>query len=239
MLYTKRNMEKKDHNTEKKVILELRNISKHFHDATGTFSVLNNLNAVIYEGEKVAIIGPSGSGKSTLLSLLAGLDTPSSGEILSAGRSMSKLSEKDMARYRNETIGIIFQSFELVSPFTVKENVEIPLLISGTDDPSRIESLIARVGLSERKDFFPRTLSGGEKQRTAIARALANNPTIILADEPTGSLDSVTGGNVLDLLFEEIDREKKTFIIITHDSRIANTMDRIFELKDATLHEKF
>lgn len=232
-------MEKKEHHFGKKIILELRNISKHFHDTTGDFSILENVNAVIYEGEKIAIVGPSGSGKSTLLSLLAGLDTPSGGEILNEGKSMAKLTEKDMARYRNETIGIIFQSFELVSPFTVKENIEIPLLLSGNNNSSRIESLIARVGLSERKDFYPRTLSGGEKQRTAIARALANNPKIILADEPTGSLDSVTGGKVLDLLFEEINEQKKTFIIITHDSSIANKMDRIFELRDKTLHEKF
>ena len=232
-------MEKKEHHFGKKIILELRNISKHFHDTTGDFSILENVNAVIYEGEKIAIVGPSGSGKSTLLSLLAGLDTPSGGEILNEGKSMAKLTEKDMARYRNETIGIIFQSFELVSPFTVKENIEIPLLLSGNNNSSRIESLIARVGLSERKDFYPRTLSGGEKQRTAIARALANNPKIILADEPTGSLDSATGGKVLDLLFEEINEQKKTFIIITHDSSIANKMDRVFELRDKTLHEKF
>ena len=232
-------MEKKEHHFGKKIILELRNISKHFHDTTGDFSILENVNAVIYEGEKIAIVGPSGSGKSTLLSLLAGLDTPSGGEILNEGKSMAKLTEKDMARYRNETIGIIFQSFELVSPFTVKENIEIPLLLSGNNNSSRIESLIARVGLSERKDFYPRTLSGGEKQRTAIARALANNPKIILADEPTGSLDSSTGGKVLDLLFEEINEQKKTFIIITHDSSIANKMDRVFELRDKTLHEKF
>lgn len=239
MLYTERNMEHQQQNNEKKIILELKNISKHFSDKVGVFTILENVNAVIYEGEKVAIIGPSGSGKSTLLSLLAGLDVPNGGEIIAEGKSMSGLSEKKLAAYRNETIGIIFQSFELVSPFTVKENVEIPLLLSGKHTSSRVDSLIARVGLSERKDFFPRTLSGGEKQRTAIARALANNPKIILADEPTGSLDRATGSKVLDLLFEEINHEKKTFIIITHDTTIAEKMDRIFELRDKQLHEKF
>jgi len=231
-------MGNKENHNAKKIILELRNISKHFNDKTRDFSILEDVNAIIYEGEKVAIIGPSGSGKSTLLSLLAGLDVPTGGEILNEGKSMRGLNEKELAKYRNETIGIIFQSFELVSPFTVKENVEIPLLLSGKNNSNRVDSLIERVGLRERSDFFPRTLSGGEKQRTAIARALANNPKIILADEPTGSLDRVTGGKVLDLLFEEINEEKKTFIIITHDSVIANKMDRIFELKDKKLHEK-
>ena len=232
-------MEHTEKNNAKKAILELRNISKSFGDKTGEFSILENVNAVIYEGEKVAIVGPSGSGKSTLLSLLAGLDIPTGGEILNEGNVMTGLTEKELAHYRNQTIGIIFQSFELVSPFTVKENIEIPLLLSGKNNPTRVDSLIARVGLSERSDFFPRTLSGGEKQRTAIARALVNNPKIILADEPTGSLDRETGNRVLDLLLEGVNKEKKTLIIITHDSTISGKMDRVFEIQDKRLHEKF
>lgn len=219
-------------------IIELRNVSKHFSDDAGNFTILENITITVHEGEKVAIVGPSGSGKSTLLSLFAGLDTPTTGEIIVDGLSLSRLDEQELARYRNETIGIIFQSFELISPFTVKENVETPILLSGEKNTHRVNDLIARVGLSSRSANIPKTLSGGEKQRVAIARALANNPKVILADEPTGSLDRETGKKVLELLLEEIGEEKKTLIIITHDLSIAEKMDRVFEVANKTLHER-
>jgi putative ABC transport system ATP-binding protein len=223
---------------EQKTIIELNNVTKHFSDKAGNFTILENVDVQIKEGEKVAIVGPSGSGKSTLLSLFAGLDMPTQGEIIVDGVSLSKLNEQELADYRNKTIGIIFQSFELISPFTVQENIETPLLLSGVRNDNKVRDLIGRVGLSERSNNIPKTLSGGEKQRVAIARALVNNPKVILADEPTGSLDRETGKKVLDLLLEEIGEEKKTLIIITHDLSIAEKMDRVFEVKNKTLHEK-
>ncbi|MDQ5962562.1 MAG: putative transport system ATP-binding protein [Patescibacteria group bacterium] len=224
--------------SDKKTIIELNNVAKHFSDKAGNFTILEHVNIHIKEGEKVAIVGPSGSGKSTLLSLFAGLDVPTQGEIVVDGVLLSKLNEQELADYRNKTIGIIFQSFELISPFTVKENIETPLLLSGVRNDGKVRDLIGRVGLSERSNNIPKTLSGGEKQRVAIARALVNNPKVILADEPTGSLDRETGKKVLELLLEEIGEEKKTLIIITHDLSIAEKMDRVFEVKNKTLHEK-
>lgn len=217
--------------------ISLSNITKSFATKSGPVVILENLNLEIQEGERVAIVGPSGSGKSTLLSLLAGLDVPTQGTIKVAGVEMATLKEKALAQYRNETIGIIFQSFELVMPFTVSENVAAPLDISGRADSARVTELLSRVGLTERKNAYPQTLSGGEKQRVAIARALANGPSIILADEPTGSLDRTTGKAVLDLLFEEVAREQKTIVVITHDQEIAKRMDRVFELREKRLHE--
>lgn len=217
--------------------ISLSNITKTFTTKAGPVVILENLNVEIQEGERVAIVGPSGSGKSTLLSLLAGLDVPTHGTIRVAGTELATLKEKTLAQYRNETIGIIFQSFELVMPFTVEENIAAPLDIKGRSDNARVTELLSRVGLTERKNAYPQTLSGGEKQRVAIARALANNPSIILADEPTGSLDRETGKAVLDLLFEEVARQGKTIIVITHDQEIARRMDRVFELREKQLHE--
>jgi len=217
--------------------ISLSNITKTFATKAGPVVILEGLNLEINEGEKVAIVGPSGSGKSTLLSLLAGLDTPTEGTLSVAGVELTTLGERALAQYRNETVGVIFQSFELVVPFTVQENVAAPLDIKGRADSARVALLLSRVGLGERVDAYPQTLSGGEKQRVAIARALVNSPSIILADEPTGSLDRETGKAVLDLLFEEITREKKTLVVITHDQEIARRMDRVFELRGKQLHE--
>lgn len=217
--------------------ISLSNITKSFTTKAGPVVILEGLSLEINEGEKVAIVGPSGSGKSTLLSLLAGLDTPTEGTLSVAGVELTTLGERALAQYRNETVGVIFQSFELVVPFTVEENVAAPLDIKGRTDSARVALLLSRVGLSERVDAYPQTLSGGEKQRVAIARALVNSPSIILADEPTGSLDRETGKAVLDLLFEEITREKKTLVVITHDQEIARRMDRVFELRGKQLHE--
>lgn len=218
--------------------IQLTGIGKSFTTPEGTLEILRNLNVDIQREEKVAIVGPSGSGKSTLLSLLAGLDVPTAGDIVIDGAHLATLDEKSLATYRNQKIGIIFQSFELIVPFTVEENIRAPLDISAKVDPVRVHELIQRMGLTERKDAYPQTLSGGEKQRVAIARALVNNPSIILADEPTGSLDRVTGQAVLDLLLEEVSREHKTLLIITHDTDIAERMDRVLTLKDTHLIEK-
>jgi putative ABC transport system ATP-binding protein len=219
-------------------ILQLKNVSKTFTDQKEPLTILENVSFSLFEGEKVAIIGPSGSGKSTLLALLAGLDAPTAGEILVRGVPLASHDEKALAEYRNTTIGIIFQSFELVSPFTVRENVETPLLIASKSNDARVTELVNRVGLLERENSFPATLSGGEKQRVAIARALSHEPAIILADEPTGSLDRNTGGKVLELLLEEVSREGRTLVIITHDISIADKMDRVLVVENKTVHER-
>ncbi len=199
--------------------------------------ILKDVNLVIEKGEKVAIVGPSGSGKTTLLSLIAGLDTPQGGTIAVAGTDLSKLDERALARFRNQTVGIIFQSFELIAPFTALENILTPLDIAGEKDMTRGEEWLHSVGLEHRRDALPGTLSGGEKQRVAIARALAMNPAIVLADEPTGSLDRLTGKRIIDLLIAEVERSHSTLLVITHDLSISEKMDRVFELRDQTLHE--
>ncbi len=187
----------------------------------------------------MAIIGPSGSGKSTLLSLIGLLDTPSSGTIVVAGQRIDTLSEHEQARFRNEQIGFIFQSFELISPFTAKENIVAPLEIGKRAvSEAELVTLVNNLGLSERQNALPQTLSGGEKQRVAIGRALMSKPALILADEPTGSLDRATGEKVLLMLLEAVAEVDTTLVIITHDESIADRMDRVFELRDKTLHER-
>ncbi len=175
-------------------MIELRGITKGFSTEREHISILENVQLTIKKGEKVAIIGPSGSGKTTLLSLIAGLDTPEKGSIYVDGVDLASLDEKAKAHFRNQTIGIVFQSFELISPFTAIENVMTPLAIAGKKDTEGAHEWIESVGLMDRKDALPSTLSGGEKQRVAIARALAMHPSVVLADEPTGSLDRLTGG---------------------------------------------
>ncbi len=225
-----------------KTIIDIKNISKSFKENNKKVDILKDLNLQINEGEKVAIIGPSGSGKSTLLSLLAGLDKVDSGEIIVDEKDLSNLSEKELAKYRNKNIGIVFQSFELILPFTVEENVSAPQEIkkdkNKIENKSWVKNLLEKVNLTSKKDRTIVNLSGGEKQRTVIARSLANNPKIILADEPTGSLDRVTGKKVLDLLLDLVEKENKTLVIITHDEEVASKMDKIYELKDKKLSLK-
>lgn len=221
-------------------IIKIQNLKKEFTD-NNPLTIFENTNLEIKQGEKVAIVGSSGSGKSTLLSLLAGLDKPTSGEIYVKGVLINDLNENELSNYRNREVSIIFQSFEFIAPFNAFENIGAPLDIRGGISNKEIKSitdtLLTEVGLSERKFSFPNTLSGGERQRVAIARALASNTDIILADEPTGSLDRTTGDKVLDLLLREVGKRSKTLIIITHDMKIAEKMDRILELKDKNLHE--
>ena len=216
---------------DKNTLINIKNLKKEFSDNDTSLVIFENTNLQIKYGEKVAIVGASGSGKSTLLSLLAGLDRPTEGEIYVNNHKINELSFDELSEYRNKQISIIFQSFELISPFNSFENISAPLDIRGTFTAKDIEditnTLLSEVGLKDRAYSFPSTLSGGERQRVAIARALASNPDIILADEPTGSLDSKTGGIVLDLLLREVDKRGKTLIIITHDMNIAEKMDRI------------
>jgi len=218
-------------------MIHLKNISKSFFLGTEKIDILKNVDLIIEKGEKVAIVGPSGSGKTTLLSLIAGLDTPDQGEISVSGIRVGSLSDRDLARFRSETIGVVFQSFELVMPFTALENVMAPLDIAGKSSREASEKLLASVGLVSRRDALPGTLSGGEKQRVAIARALVMNPPVVLADEPTGSLDRITGGKVIDLLLAQVTKSGATLVVITHDMSISEKMDRVFELSNGTLHE--
>ena len=222
-----------------KVVLNLENVSKKFKTNRGDISILEGVSLKVYAGEKVAIIGPSGSGKSTLLSLIGLLDKPTTGLVEIAGIQTNNLSEVEQASFRNKEIGFIFQSFELITPFTVSENILAPIEIA-KQKPNReeINTLINRIGLSERKEAMPYTLSGGEKQRVAIARALALKPALILADEPTGSLDRETGEKVLSMLLESVSGGLTTLIIITHDESIANRMNRVFVIKDRCIHER-
>lgn len=222
---------------QQKPFIIFSHVFKAYDTPTGPIEILNDVNFEIYEQEKIAIIGPSGSGKTTALSLLAGLDRPSSGSIRVGEEEISSASDKVLAHYRNATMGIIFQSFELIVPFTVTENITAPLDIAGVVNTDRVDTLIVRTGLRDRTNAYPATLSGGEKQRVAIARALAHNPKLILADEPTGSLDQKTGEAVLTLLLEEVTQEKKTLIVITHDEAIANRMNRVFRIENKKFYE--
>lgn len=220
-------------------LLNVSSVTKKFDTPQGTLTILDGASCTIQAGEMVAIVGPSGSGKSTLLSLLGLLDTPSSGNIELQGRDISKLSTTEQARLRNEAVGFIFQSFELISPFTVAENIAAPFEIGGqAPNRSTIDTLIEQVGLTHRRDALPHTLSGGEKQRVAIARALARTPALILADEPTGSLDRTTGDRVLTLLLDAVQKRGSTLVVITHDESIAAKMDRVFEIRDKKLYER-
>ena len=191
----------------------------------------------IANGEAVALVGPSGSGKSTLLNLLGGLDSPTSGEIWVDSENIAKASPKRLVAHRRERIGFIFQSFNLLQHRTAIENVEVPLMIAGIDHTERRKqalALLERVGLGARTDHRPNQLSGGEQQRVAIARSLANHPKILLADEPTGNLDSATGAQVMALL-KELNADGLTIILVTHDVTVASYADRMVRLRDGKI----
>ncbi|MDH3309161.1 MAG: ABC transporter ATP-binding protein [Gammaproteobacteria bacterium] len=209
------------------VIVSAANLSKRVPTAEGTLDILSGVNLEIKTGERVAIIGVSGSGKSTLLGLLAGLDTPTQGEVTLAGERLDRLDEDGRARVRAGRVGFVFQSFQLLAGLTALENVMLPLELAGLPDPFReARELLDRVGLGERLSHYPRQLSGGEQQRVAIARAFAMRPAILFADEPTGNLDSATGARVIDLLFD-LNRERRTtLVLVTHDDNIAARCER-------------
>lgn len=217
------------------IVIRLNNISKSFFENGKDINILKNLDLIVRKGEKIAIVGPSGSGKSTVLSIIAGLDKPDSGDVIVNSKNLNSLSEISLSLFRNQDIGIIFQSFELILPFTVLENVSAPQDIGGRRDSGLVASLLESVSLTPKAKSGVNNLSGGEKQRTAIARSLSNNPKIILADEPTGSLDRVTGKSVLDLLINLTEKENRTLIIITHDDDVAKRMDKVYLLKDKKL----
>lgn len=215
-------------------ILVARCVSKRVPSHSGESEELEILAAVDMEinaGESVAVVGASGSGKTTLLGILAGLDTPTSGDVVLAGHELTHLTEEQRARLRGEVVGFVFQSFQLLESLTALENVMLPGELRGDKQPDRdAMALLEQVGLAARAAHYPRQLSGGEQQRVAIARAFASRPKVLFADEPTGNLDTVTGAAVIDLLFGLNAANDTTLVLVTHDVRLAERCDRVVEL---------
>jgi len=217
-------------------ILRARGLRKEYGRDAGLVRAVDDVDLDVAPGETLAVMGPSGCGKSTLLHLLGGLDRPSAGEIWLAGRRVDRLAERALARMRCDAVGFVFQAFHLMDELTAVENVELPALLAGRSprEARRLAAgLLDRVGLGDRATFLPAALSGGQRQRVAIARALANEPAVVLADEPTGNLDSAATLDVLRL-FEDLHTAGQTLVIVTHDSRIAATADRLISMRDGT-----
>lgn len=218
------------------MLLEAKDIAKTVTAPGGPLTILQPLSLQIAVGQTVAIIGPSGSGKTTLLGLLAGLDLPSRGQVLLEGTDLTALDEDQRAALRNRRVGFVFQSFHLLPALTAKENVMLPLELSGDSNADqRANQILSRVGLADRVDHYPNQLSGGEKQRVAIARAFVTEPAVLFADEPTGNLDSATGLQISDLLFELNQQQQTTLVLVTHDERLAKRCDRTLRLHEGML----
>ena len=218
-------------------LVRARGVRKEYGRGEGLVRAVDGVDLDVHAGETVAIMGPSGCGKSTLLHLLGGLDRPSDGEVLLNGRRIDNLSEKQLARMRRTDVGFVFQSFHLMEELTAVENVELSALLAGRSPRAarrRAEELLAQLGLADRGRFLPSALSGGQRQRVAVARALSNEPSVVLADEPTGNLDSAATLDVLQL-FDELHAAGQTLVIVTHDARIAATADRLFSMRDGVL----
>lgn len=220
-------------------IIEMNNIIKNFYLGTpNELHIIKDISLEVKEGDFVSVVGASGSGKSTLMNMIGVLDRPTSGEYILDGISVSQMSDNDMSDVRNRKIGFVFQTFNLIPRSSALKNVELPMLYSGMDGRKRTQrakELLELVGMGDRMHHLPNELSGGQKQRVAIARALANNPAIILADEPTGALDSSTGRMVMDL-FHKVHREDgKTIVLITHNSELAAETDRIVTIRDGSI----
>jgi putative ABC transport system ATP-binding protein len=198
-------------------------------------AALRGVSLEIARGERVALVGPSGCGKSTLLNLVAGVDRADGGEVWVAGIDLTRADERALVRLRRQVVGVVFQGFHLMPNLSVEENVSLPLALAGRRDPARVAGLIERVGLTPRRRHLPSELSGGEQQRTAIARALANSPLLLVADEPTGNLDTQTGRRVLDLLEELSDEEGTTLLLVTHDLELAARAGRVVSMRDGRL----
>lgn len=223
-------------------MIELKNIHKLYRMGDETVEALKNINLTIKDGEFVAIMGPSGSGKSTLLHLIGGLDKPTDGEINVDGKNLLTMKDKELSHYRNKEIGFVFQDFHLQSHLTLLENVEIPLMFAtgktrkDSTMKKRAKEMLEQVDVGERMHHRPSEISGGQKQRAAIARAIVNKPNMLLADEPTGNLDSQTGKSIIALLRQLHLKEKITLIVVTHDPEIAKQAERIIEIKDGSIH---
>ncbi len=225
---------------QSRVLIEIKKMYKIYRLGGSVITALQDINLTVRDGDFVLVMGPSGSGKSTLLNVIAGLEKPSSGSVFVLGTNIHKLSDGKAATFRKKHLGFIFQFFNLHPTLTALENVELPLMLARkkkTERRKRVQELLELVGMSHREDHFPHELSGGEKQRIAIARALANDPNLILADEPTGDLDSVTGEEIKQLLIRLNREEKKTIVMVTHDVRIVEPFMILIKLQDGKMKE--
>ena len=219
-------------------MIEIQGLTKVAQTGTHRVEILCGIDLLVPRGQFVAIMGPSGSGKSTLLGLMAGLDTPSSGRIILDGVEITGMEEDRLASVRGRKIGFVFQSYQLIPTLTAEENVLLPYELNANGDvdgPARARELIDTVGLADRRDHYPVQLSGGEQQRVALARAFMLRPPILMADEPTGNLDSANGRHVLELLMELNRREKTTLVLVTHDAELAGSADRRVTLRDGRI----
>lgn len=217
-------------------IVEMKNVTKIYGEKENQVLALHNVNLDIEKGSVVSVVGASGSGKSTLLNIMGGVDTPSDGTIFVDGKDITKYNDDELSIFRRRKVGFIFQAYHLIPVLTVEENIKMPVLLDHRKpDKEYINHIIELLGLSERRRHLPNQLSGGQQQRTAIARALANNPTLVLADEPTGALDSKNGQEVMDLLMKSVHDIGQTLVIITHNMDLAREADRIVKIKDGEI----
>jgi putative ABC transport system ATP-binding protein len=221
--------------THDDILLHLDNVGKTYQMGEVAVEVLKDISLEIYHGELLVLVGPSGSGKTTMLNIIGGLDVPSCGQVWYRERDISEASPRELTRYRRETVGFVFQFYNLVPNLTARENVMVSTEISA--NPMDVEQVLDLVGLAERKDHFPSQMSGGEQQRVAIARALAKNPELLLCDEPTGALDFETGKKVLRLLVDLKNRLGKTIMVITHNGALAGAADRVVRLRSGEIVE--
>ncbi|MGV6827713.1 MAG: ABC transporter ATP-binding protein [bacterium] len=221
---------------QQNLIIEAQGLGKRVSAPdVGELSILRGVSLAVKPGDAIAVLGASGSGKSTLLGLLAGLDSASDGEVRLFGQPLSGLDENQRSRLRLGRVGFVFQSFQLMPGMTALENVQLPLRLAGKASAGQAETLLEEVGLKQRMHHRPSQLSGGEQQRVAIARAFAGSPELLLADEPTGNLDTATGRQIIDLLFALRDRSGTALVLVTHDQQLAKRCDRVIELSEGTL----
>lgn len=216
--------------------IHLNNVHLTLPSDAGDVHILRGIDLTVAQGEAVGIVGPSGSGKSTMMMVVAGLETPSSGDVVVAGRNLNRMTEDELALFRRDQVGIVFQNFHLIPTMTALENVAVPLEFAGRSDAfDRAREGLEAVGLGHRLTHYPSQLSGGEQQRCALARAFAPHPRLLLADEPTGNLDGSTGDRIIDLLFEMQKQYGSTLVLITHDRTLAAKCDRVVRLRDGVI----
>ncbi len=216
-------------------MLSCESLTQTYQSGGRPLTVLKDITMEVADGEFVAIVGPSGSGKSTLLGLLAGLDLPSHGRVILDGRDLGTLSEDERAILRGESVGFVFQSFQLIPTLTAMENVQVPLELRGIDSRDRARTLLDRVGLGDRRHHYPSQLSGGEQQRVALARAFTNEPRVLFADEPTGNLDASTGHTIIELMVELNQEFGTTLVLVTHDPELAQLARTTIRLRDGAI----